>query len=110
MSFHNTKEQKKGGVCFKSTIKGLFLPLFKSTSMQWDILFQFKLGNNVKTLGQIAPLLSFFSPDGWHECCNKNNNARKGSLCHYKPNPLTLEKRSFHFQASQIKYLQGWNQ
>ncbi len=102
-----TNRVKTGGVANKKDLKTAFLTLFNHCFSQWDILYRSKLGNNAKTLGQITPLWSFFSPDEWHECCNKDINARKGSLCHYKLVIHTLEKILL---PSQIKYLQGWIQ
>ena len=92
MISNNKSSCKSGGVCFLNSIFNLNLP----KEFHWDILFQSKVGNNIKTLSQITPLLSFFSPDEWRECCNKDDNNRKGSLCHYKPKQHKLKKEFFH--------------
>jgi len=85
-----------------------FLPILKTRYKEWDILFQYKLGNNDKTLGQITPLWLFFSPDEWHVRCISNNN-RKGKLCqHYKHNNLkhhvpAVKLSRFHLMNCQTR-------
>ena len=90
---NNTKPRKRGGVAYKKGLKASFLSLFNHCFSYWDILYLAKLGNSVKTLGQITPLLSFFSPDEWHGCCIKDNNDRKGNLCRYNKHKPHLLKR-----------------
>ncbi len=89
---------KRGGVVNIKRPKVVFLTLFGCSFLQWDILYLAKLGNNVKSLGQITPLLSFLFLKDWHARCFIYY-IRKGRLCHCKPNHL-LTKKTFPFHLN----------